>query len=498
MSNELQSVLDDIKLDKQTNLKPKNIKKDITVLGVTGTLKDLDTSDATATTNDIINPKTAYVNGEKIVGAISQVTEATGVPSYDDISYSNTTGRALLATCFRHNIAVTRVNNYTIRIHKVVNGVISDNNDYINVSNTTLISGSASYYIYNVDFGGVDIDSENVYVLFSWAVDKSNFRASILPLNFSEFTIGEPKSVSFGRYTDGGTWSQILVPRPNDPSTFVLAHNCNTNGRQHEMWGIYLSASGTLSKAFEYVTTWYDAPNTNFGRWSANGKYFYYTDASKTQKIYEVSSNGTVWTLLHDGYSAVPIPLLDNNAIESKNVYSYPGKIVVGTSDISITRSNTNYYVVLNFVFVLSSSVLYIYQLNSTSLTLVGSINSVSSVAIDGDILRVIDSKSVVHFIDVKNIPYLVLGLIRNDVTYMNTANSDVTADNITFGKIAYGRNGKVIGTMPDNGELNYTPSTEEQTIPAGYTSGGTISAAVFENMSEYNTCLALTQEILE
>ena len=57
MSNELQSVLDDIKLDKQTNLKPENIKKDITVLGVTGTLEDLDTSDATATTNDIINPK---------------------------------------------------------------------------------------------------------------------------------------------------------------------------------------------------------------------------------------------------------------------------------------------------------------------------------------------------------------------------------------------------------------------------------------------------------
>ena len=30
-------------------------------------------------------------------------------------------------------------------------------------------------------------------------------------------------------------------------------------------------------------------------------------------------------------------------------------------------------------------------------------------------------------------------------------------------------------GTMPNNGELNYTPSTEEQTIPAGYTSGGTV-----------------------
>ena len=34
-----------------------------------------------------------------------------------------------------------------------------------------------------------------------------------------------------------------------------------------------------------------------------------------------------------------------------------------------------------------------------------------------------------------------------------------------------------VEGTMPDNGALNYTPSTSAQTIPTGYTSGGTIAA---------------------
>lgn len=43
-----------------------------------------------------------------------------------------------------------------------------------------------------------------------------------------------------------------------------------------------------------------------------------------------------------------------------------------------------------------------------------------------------------------------------------------------------------VHGTMPNNGELNYTPSTSQQTIPAGYTSGGTIEAvtnAIDENI---------------
>ena len=45
-----------------------NIKKGVTIGGVTGTLESLDTSDATAKPEDIVYGKTAYVNGEKITG----------------------------------------------------------------------------------------------------------------------------------------------------------------------------------------------------------------------------------------------------------------------------------------------------------------------------------------------------------------------------------------------------------------------------------------------
>ena len=34
-----------------------------------------------------------------------------------------------------------------------------------------------------------------------------------------------------------------------------------------------------------------------------------------------------------------------------------------------------------------------------------------------------------------------------------------------------------IIGTMPNNGALNYTPTSSQQTIPAGYTSGGIVAA---------------------
>lgn len=50
------------------NLLPEYIKAGITLGGVTGTLEDLDTSDATATPEDVAYGKTAYVNGRKIEG----------------------------------------------------------------------------------------------------------------------------------------------------------------------------------------------------------------------------------------------------------------------------------------------------------------------------------------------------------------------------------------------------------------------------------------------
>lgn len=53
-----------------SNIKANNIKKDVIILGVRGTLDTLDTSDATANRSTILNGSTAYVKGEKITGTM--------------------------------------------------------------------------------------------------------------------------------------------------------------------------------------------------------------------------------------------------------------------------------------------------------------------------------------------------------------------------------------------------------------------------------------------
>lgn len=67
----LESNLREILSQKEEKIIPENIKKDVTIFGVTGTMEvGIDTSDADATAENIEINKTAYTNGQKITGTL--------------------------------------------------------------------------------------------------------------------------------------------------------------------------------------------------------------------------------------------------------------------------------------------------------------------------------------------------------------------------------------------------------------------------------------------
>ena len=61
---------------------------------------------------------------------------------------------------------------------------------------------------------------------------------------------------------------------------------------------------------------------------------------------------------------------------------------------------------------------------------------------------------------------------------FYDTASADATAANILTGKVAFGASGSISGSMANNGATGGTISTKAGsiTIPAGYTTGGSVS----------------------
>lgn len=63
---------------------------------------------------------------------------------------------------------------------------------------------------------------------------------------------------------------------------------------------------------------------------------------------------------------------------------------------------------------------------------------------------------------------------------FYDTAAADISASDVLTGKTAFGASGSVSGSMANNGSTSGTIATKAGTvtIPAGYTSGGTVSLA--------------------
>lgn len=66
---------------------------------------------------------------------------------------------------------------------------------------------------------------------------------------------------------------------------------------------------------------------------------------------------------------------------------------------------------------------------------------------------------------------------------FYDTSSADITSEHVLTGKTGFGANGSVSGGMANNGSTSGTISTKAGTvtIPAGYTTGGTVSISSTE-----------------
>ena len=81
-----------------------------------------------------------------------------------------------------------------------------------------------------------------------------------------------------------------------------------------------------------------------------------------------------------------------------------------------------------------------------------------------------------------QNVPEVDIPLATGSGTakFHDTTGATAEAADVLSGETAFGANGAITGSMPNNGSTSGTISTKAGTVtvPAGYTSGGTVSIA--------------------
>lgn len=486
LENFLTDVAGAIKTKKGTTDKISAANFDTEIASITS---GLDTSDATATADDIISPKTAYVKGRKIVGNLIRTYKKAS----QDIKISNTDipniesgfcvspDSEYIALLHASNIELINIHDFTgvtipfteidipIATYSCVTVSIADDNGYryISVKEDNQPSGILYYIIY-------DIANQQI-------IKTGNITTGLSSGRYSVINIAPASSHPNWVYLSGVC---------NDQSSVVGIINLDTEETDFQIYGEWFT-NIAIDPDDRFVIVQYTGAGYTINdkgkltrdlNWFGN-EWFMNTEIEqawqpRTGDVYNYTYNEETKTLSLGG-------LLYNTTTEyGIPVNEWPrGEAAFISKNVFASRDRGTYYKNTKI-----SDTMTLIEYNPIK-NKNQCLNGIEYITINNT-----EHKYVLHsvFDDANEIDTIKT---RASILY-NTSTSTVIKSDILDGKIAYGSSGEIVGTMSNNGELNYTSSSEVQTIPAGYTSGGTIAAYPVTE-EEYNTCLGLTNQIM-
>lgn len=484
-----------------------NIREGINILGVKGNYIGLDTSDATATANDIISPRTAYISGEKVTGTI-QVEYYTGEYNVlgsilTNIAFTNPTFDLVnkcvvdwvydqsLITIYKYNTSYIITDTKTITFDEiglsdqVLNSVSVA---YNNAGNNTriYINAGRKYESKSMILAYVDIDESlevidyKTYTLSTNSGAISAGRISAIPHKYNKFIIQYHYSNTASTATSFSVVKEFEIVSGEFQELNSIENGYLTGS------GVFRDYTGTL--IFRNI---FDIKYSNDGNYAI--LYSHYQLAAGEIRITRIIDVANGLTVLNDWGEEKHCYFLGDKVVVDTSIYLLPNlttKIGTGTALKNSTSRTLGDYVAY---WVDSSNIQIIDFDESTSKTktikaLSATTTGVSPYTCDSYGAVYLQTSGVyVLENSITEIPSKIN--VKGNILH-STIDTTAGADDILSPKTAYVNGSKVTGTIKNNGSLNYTPSTSSQTIPTGYTSGGTIAAvdsSIDSNIAEGN-----------
>lgn len=425
------------------NIKSGNIKSGITILGVSGSSKVLDTTDGTAKSSDVLSGKTAYVNGAKITGEIPDAEPITGFTKDTQGVYTPVKGDTFLITGGSY-----------------VRGDIQVNGIPANFADTT---GATNFTAGQLLTGQKGVNGKGTLITGSMP-NNGDVSGTI---STKTGTVAVPAG-----YTTGGT-----VAIASTEQAKIVSGNIKSG----------VTILGVAGKKEVIDTT--EATSAASANHILTGKVAFVNGVKITGKIATVVPSKTALSTKTDT-STVPVGYIANAATigiaSSEQAKIVAGNIKSGitilgvsgtfTSDADATDGN-----------ILSGKTAYVNGVKVTGTiptlqkTGTGDFTVKTTFTYDESTGRyTANSKSSITgdtaaFL-IPGGTYVDTDLAINPIpsTWFYTGDADAVAGNILSGKTAYIGSGKVTGTMTNNGAVAGTISTKAgtYTVPAGYHNG--------------------------
>lgn len=507
LSEFLTDIADAIRTKKETTEQIPAASFDTEILSIEA---GMDTSDATATADDIISPKTAYAGNKKITGKITAeyAEYTTEFSSYDlpiniDI-YTAISGDGKIIV--KGNRTNKNIDIYVLENNRYNLKGTFDMADYITADSIVPLRPAIQ-----VSKFGIDNDENKCLLFLPYTVTgniNSHFMINVIlydkitnnfiqksAVDISEFRVDDPMSSSI--YEEDGVYPIYLYSYTRDSTNYYNSYGI-IKADADMNYTSTIFGTNTMAGGISYRKQNLYAVNNNI----------FIHSAVRTDRGRVHTSFGTFNSLGEKVIKQIgDIQFIPNKSLTYaivdgvlKSCSYNPATFEFGYTDLEKQLSffdrtiNNDYrWLSANIVIAINytDNKMYMYKIDLENITktllytFTGStFNNVNNIAVMGNV----DGAGNKVIVSTGEPIRELFAFTRNNQKYISSRNTTAASEHILANRTAYSNDGFLYGTMSDNGELNYVPSTEEQAIPAGYTSGGIIqgdSNLISENIKK-------------